>query len=616
MHSPGGIDLDQSSSTHPPAKPPDDATAISGPELDHRFLGLNLIARHSPVVRETCLLDVSDESRHGLRSGWAACGLTSVKVAAPERVDSRTGEHRGGRIVRMSEYDGTAQAEVIRFFRSGRAFSDSGAVDHVQTHCAHVFLCGDVALKIKRAVRYDYLDQSTLELRRALLERELELNSRAAPMIYRDVMPVTRTADGGLDLDGTGQPVEWVLRMHRFAAECEMTAVAASGRLTDPVAEALGFEVQRFHAGCPVLQDRGDGLIRDILDELGRVLIPLDGVVGGGLVGAFLDGSRNRLSNLAPALRDRAARGHVKRVHGDLHLRNLLLIDGKPVLFDALEFDERLATCDVLYDLAFLLMDLCHRGLVRQANITMNAYLLATTGAEDAGLSALPLFMSVRAAIRAMVLLQTDQATGQPGVSTEEARLYLAQAVASLDRTTPTLIAVGGISGTGKTVLARDLAAGIGACPGAVHLRTDTERKNAAGHVDYAPSARGVIYDRMFARAATLLAAERSVVLDGTFLDDTHRVAAGDLAARAGVTFHGLWLTAPERVLLERVSARQGDASDADAEVVHAQFALAGANVPQRHWTTIDAGSTRQKTRAAASAALERVLGSVGDGTD
>ena len=504
------------------------------------------------------------------------------------------------------------QTEVINFLRSGNAFPDAGSVDHVQTHCAHVFLCGDVALKLKRAVRYDYLDQSTPDLRRALLERELQLNSRAAPMIYRDVVPLTRTAEGGLVLDGTGHPVEWVLRMHRFAAECEMTAVAASGRLTDPVAEALGFEVQRFHAGCPVLQDRGDDLIRDILDELGRVLTPLDGVVGGGHVGAFLERSRNRLSELAPALRDRSASGHVKRVHGDLHLRNLLLIDGRPVLFDALEFDERLATCDVLYDLAFLLMDLCHRGLVRQANITMNAYLLAAAGAEDAGLSALPLFLSVRAAIRAMVLLQTDQATRQTGVSTEEARLYLVQATAFLDRTTPTLIAVGGISGTGKTVLARDVAAGIGACPGAVHLRTDTERKSAAGQVEYAPSARGAVYDRMFARAASLLAAGRSVVLDGTFLDETHRVAASDLAARVGVTFHGLWLTAPERVLLERVSTRRGDASDADAEVVRAQLALPGGTPAPQHWTTIDAEGSTQETRAAARAALESVYGSVG----
>ncbi len=518
----------------------------------------------------------------------------------------------------MTDPDQTA---VIRFLTTGGAFLGGGPVDHVQTHCAHVFLGRDVALKMKRAVRYDYLDQSTPDLRRALLKRELALNSQAAPIIYRDVVPVTRSADGGLEFNGNGPPVEWVLRMHRFAAECEMTAVAASGRLTDPVAEVLGQAVQRFHAGCPVLQDRGDDLIRDILDELGRVLTPLAPLVGDGLVGAFLDRSRHQLSILAATLQDRAALGHVRRVHGDLHLRNLLLIDGQPVLFDALEFDERLATCDVLYDLAFLLMDLCHRGLGRQANIAMTSYLLAATGGgqmgpEDAGLAALPLFMSVRAAIRAMVLLQTDEATGRVGASAEDARLYLRQAVAYLDATTAALIAVGGMSGTGKTVLSRDLAPEIGPCPGAVHLRTDTERKSAASRVDYAPTARGAIYDRMFARAATLLGAGKSVVLDGTFLDESHRLAARELASRAGVAFHGLWLTAPERVLLERVTARQGDASDADAKVVRAQRDLAGATVPPPHWTTLDAAGTRQKTRATARVALESVLGSVGDGTD
>lgn len=506
------------------------------------------------------------------------------------------------------------QNEVISFLRSGVASLGAEAVDYIQTHCAHLFLFGDVALKIKRAVRYDYLDQSTPELRRALLERELALNSPAAPMIYRDVVPVTRSVDGGLEFNGNGQPVEWVLRMHRFAADCEMTAVAVSGRLTDSVAEALGFEILRFHAGCPVLQDRGDELINDILDELARVLTPFDEGVGGGLVGTFLERSRLRLADLAPVLRDRSEHGHVKRVHGDLHLRNLLLIDGKPVLFDALEFNERLATCDVIYDLAFLLTDLCHRGLARQANITMNAYLLAAAGTEDAGLSALPLFMSVRAAIRAMVLLQTDQATGQTGASSEEARLYLVQANAYLATTRPVLVSVGGFSGTGKTVLSRDLASDIGPCPGAVHLRTDTERKTATSRVDYAPSARSTVYDRMFDRATTLLAAGRSVILDGTFLDERHRTAADELASRAGVPFHGLWLTAPQAVLAGRVTARQGDASDADADVVRAQIALAGADVPPGNWMTIEAGGSAQKTRAAARAALESAQGSLGEG--
>jgi len=518
----------------------------------------------------------------------------------------------------MSGMQGTtdyAQDEVIGFLQSGAAFPAPGPVSHVETHCAHVFLGGNVALKIKRAVRYDYLDQSSPDLRRALLDRELALNKPTAPMIYRDVVPVTRAADGGLEIDGAGPPVEWVLRMHRFAADCEMTQVAASGRLTDAVAEALGQAVQQFHATCPERQDRGDELVRDILDELGRVLPSLESAVGGGLVHAFLGRARQRLDALGPILRERSALGHVKRVHGDLHLRNLLLIDGRPVLFDALEFDERLATCDVLYDLAFLLMDLCHRGLGRQANVAMTAYLLAAEGAEDTGLSALPLFMSIRAAIRVMVLLQTDQATGQTGASSREAWLYLTQAVGHLDDARPVLVAVGGMSGTGKTVLARDLAPEVGLCPGAVHLRTDTERKAQARRVDYAPDARRAIYDRMFARAANLLAAGRSVILDGTFLDDRQRSAAKAIAASSGIGFCGLWLTAPLPVLIDRVVSRRGDASDADAAVVRAQSASADAPVQCRHWKTIDAGGTTDMTRAAATAALESVLGASGDGT-
>ncbi|MFN4129824.1 MAG: AAA family ATPase, partial [Paracoccaceae bacterium] len=349
--------------------------------------------------------------------------------------------------------------------------------------------------------------------------------------------------------------------------------------------------------------------IRGILDELGRVLQPLEGVVGGGLVDDFLHRTRHHLSALTPVLTERSTLGHVKRVHGDLHLRNLLLIDGQPVLFDALEFDERLATCDVLYDLGFLLMDLCHGGLVRQANRAMTAYLLAAMGTEDAGLSALPLFMSVRAAIRAMVMLQTDQATGQTAASTDEARLYLTQAVRYLESAKPVLVAVGGMSGTGKTVLARDLVEDIAPCPGAVHLRTDTERKAQADSVDYAPSARKAIYDRMLARAETLLAAGRSVIVDGTFLHDAQRRAAEAVAARTRVGFFGLWLTAPHSVLMDRVAARRGDASDADAAVVKAQASLAAAPDQGSPWMIVDAGGTPDMTRAAAGAALEGVLG-------
>lgn len=506
----------------------------------------------------------------------------------------------------MAEHNG--QAEVIAFLMSPGTYRSDDPVSHIETHGAHVFLCGDVALKIKRDVRYDYMDQSTPELRHALLQCELDLNRAMAPMIYRDVVPLTRAPGGGLELDGSGPPVEWVLRMHRFSAECEMPEVAACGKLTDTVAEALGRTVHAFHADCPQRSEPGDILIREILDELGRVFADFDSRIGSGVVDAFLGRARAELADIAPGLKDRAATGHVRRVHGDLHLRNLLLIEGRPVLFDALEFDERLATCDVLYDLAFLLMDLCHRGLGRQANVAMSAYLLAAKGAEDSGLAALALFMAVRAAIRAMVLMQTDQATGHSDENLAEARRYLAEATGYLKAKPPLLIAVGGVSGTGKTVLARGIAGDVGACPGAVHLRTDTERKADAHPVSYDPAARQAVYAQMLERAAAVLSAGRSVILDGTFLDPTQRQAAQDLAKRLGVAFRGLWLVAPLPVLVKRVTARHGDASDADAEVVVGQIASSEAPASDTGWVRISAEGAPEVTRAAATAALSELV--------
>jgi hypothetical protein len=205
--------------------------------------------------------------------------------------------------------------------------------------------------------------------------------------------------------------------------------------------------------------------------------------------------------------------------------------------------------------------------------------------------------------------MQTDQATGQAGVSTGKARLYLTQAVGYLDKRRPVLIAVGGLSGTRRTELACELAAHIGHCPGAVNLPTDTERKAKASAVDFAPVARDAVYDRMFVRAADLLAAGRSVILDGTFLDAKQHRTAEEIAAPIGVGFCGLWLTAPEPVMIKRVMSRRGDASDADAAVVRAQVEAAKAGSRDQHWITVDAGGTKDMTKAAACAALDGVLG-------
>ena len=361
------------------------------------------------------------------------------------------------------------QSETVAFLSSGRAFGSGAQVDVVQTHGAFVFLCGDTALKLKRAVRYDYMDLSTVDRRRAMLERELELNRPTAPEIYRDILPVTRDASG-IALAGSGEVVDWVLRMRRFPAEAEFEAIAARGGFDDRLALATGAAIAQFHARAPIVPRPGGALISAILEELGRVFGEFPGADGTSSLAQWLGAAHSELEQIGPLLDARGAQGHVRRGHGDLHLRNLVVIDGRPVLFDALEFDETLGTCDTLYDIAFLVMDLCHRALPRQACRVLDAWLREARGTQDAGLQALPLFLSVRAAIRAMVLLQTDAARSVPGDHAQEIAAYLGLAITALQPPPPRLIAVAGLSCSGKSVLARSLAprlcASAGVCDG------------------------------------------------------------------------------------------------------------------------------------------------------
>ena len=505
------------------------------------------------------------------------------------------------------------QDEVIAFLKSPDGHPGGGPVEVVQTHGALVFLAGDVALKIKREVRYDYMDLSTLDLREAMLRRELELNKPTAPKIYQAVVAITRTPDGGLAVGGAGQPVEWALQMWRFPAEAELAVIAETKGIDDGLADDLGVSVCAFHEKLAPRTVDGAQLIADILDELDRVFADMTDVLGAPLIDRFHTDSRRMLAQITPLLQRRGRAGHVRRCHGDLHLRNLVMLDGKPVPFDALEFDEVLGTCDVLYDLAFLIMDLRHRGLDRAANMVLNAYLLAGLGQEDEGLAALPLFLGVRAAIRAMVLVQSAAASGAK--PDPEAVLFMTEAITYLTPVPATLVLVGGLSGSGKTTVSRALAPLIGVAPGAVHLRSDLERK--AMHRSrastpppietYSANARDSVYNRVFARARVILATGHSVLLDATFLNPDHRLNANAVAEISGATLHRLWLDAPLPVLIDRVRARTGDASDADEAVVLVQ---SGAATKPEGWQVVSADGSVSETILRAQRSISLGAGS------
>jgi predicted kinase len=277
----------------------------------------------------------------------------------------------------------------------------------------------------------------------------------------------------------------------------------------------------------------------------------------------------------------RAGAGAVRRCHGDLHLRNIVLIDGQPVPFDAIEFSQRIASIDVLYDLAFTLMDLWERGLHGLANRLLNEWLWRVVELPEASheeaLALLPHFLSRRSAVRAFV-----EASGAAlaGKTSYVARTYQRLALEFLRKSPPRVLAIGGLSGSGKTTLALQRAPEIGRAPGAVVVRTDVERKRLAG-IDleqrmppgsYTPQASAQIYDAMLARAERALRAGQSVVLDAVFAKEEERAGAEALALKIGVPFEGLWLDVPKEVAQARVAARQADASDATAAVVERQF--------------------------------------------
>jgi aminoglycoside phosphotransferase family enzyme/predicted kinase len=456
----------------------------------------------------------------------------------------------------------------------------------IETHCAWVFLGDRLAWKIKKPVDLGYLDFSTIQRRRWAIERELAFNKASAPDIYRAVRAITRKGEA-FEFDGEGEVVDYALEMRRFDTACVLDACPE--RVDGALADDLGRTVAQLHARAPVKADGGgaDALAYTVTSnaEHLRALAPLIGDVE-----PLIAATEEALKAAAPLLDRRKVEGFARRCHGDLHLGNILLEQGRPVLFDCIEFNDRLSEIDVLYDLAFLLMDLDFRGRRDAANRVLSAYLdeAARTFPDTlwSGLAALPPMLSVRAAVRCHVRAQAG--------ATDEARAYLVAAMAHLSPAPPVLCAVGGRSGSGKSTFARILAPHLGRCPGAVVLRTDEIRKRLCGAGPLEPLPKEAydnrvtkrVYRRLFEEAEACLEAGQAVVLDAVFMRPAELDEAAALAKSCNVPFAGAWLDAPAEVLRARVAARTNDASDADVRVLAMQLAQDPGDVG---WIRIEA---------------------------
>jgi uncharacterized protein len=461
----------------------------------------------------------------------------------------------------------------------------------IETSCARIYLAGDRALKVKRPVSLGFLDFSTLDKRRWALDRELAFNRRGAPDIYRVVLPITREPAGGCALAGAGPILEWALEMRRFDEDGVLSNHPED--VTGEVAEALGRVIARAHMAAPVTPDGGGvGALAHTLATNAEHLRTQSAILGAEAIERVIAGTQAALASHSPLLEARRIAGFARHCHGDLHLGNILLENGAPILFDCIEFNDALSQIDVLYDLAFLIMDLGFRGHREAANRVLNAWLdEVARGLPPSlweGLAALALMLSARAAVRAHVTAATGDAS--------TARSYLAAAEGHLSASPPRLFAVGGLSGTGKTTFARALAPRLPGAPGAVILRSDEIRKRKwlADPLERLPPEAYVapvherVYAELFDVAGRLLAAGRSVILDAAFLAPAERGGAAAVARASGAAFQGVWLEGDQALLRARLDARRGDASDADADVLGGQLAR---DLGPIEWRKIAAGA-------------------------
>jgi uncharacterized protein len=482
------------------------------------------------------------------------------------------------------------QAATLAFLSEPASYGlPSGAVRRIDTHLSAVFLAGEFAYKLKRAVTLPFVDFATLEQRHAACAAELAVNRRTAAALYLDIRAIRKSGDR-LAFGDAGEIVDWVVVMRRFPDDALWDARAAAGKIAPDDVRDLADAVASFHAAAEIVPTHGS--VADLDWTRAGNAVDLVRFFEGAACAALDANTAARIAANANLIAARAADGHVRRCHGDLHLRNITTLVGKPVPFDAIEFDDRISCIDTLYDVAFLLVDWLRVGRGDFAAQTLSRY--SQRRPDEAGLALLPLFLSLRAAVKA----KTRAMAG----AMDEAQNCFDMAARFLSPPPARLIAVGGLSGTGKSALAAALAPFIGAAPGALVLRSDVERKRLAGAVPeaklpksaYTKEASVAVYASLHQRTQVALGAGHSVIVDAVYADAAERADVAALAAPGG--FCGLWLECPEPIRLARVGARTGDASDADADVVRFQSGL-GAHGGD--WDIVDAGGLPEQTLAA-----------------
>lgn len=470
----------------------------------------------------------------------------------------------------------------------------------IQTHVSYVFLAGDYAYKVKKPVNFGFLDFSTLEARKHFCSEEFRMNQPNAPEIYLEVLPITQTGDKFV-LGGASEPVEYVLKMCQFPQEALFIEMFEQGKLTEGHMEELGRVVAQFHAKAETNDYiRSFGEVPKIREAIDENYQQTEKYIGGPQTQQQFDETKDFTDRFFEQQQElfatRRENNSIRECHGDLHLRNICLWHDKIQLFDRIEFNEPFRFVDVMYDVAFAVMDLEARGSKNLGNAFLNTYVEQTGDWE--GLQVLPLYLSRQAYVRAKVTSFLLDDSGVPDEAKQEAAAvasdYYRLAWEYTKRNEGRLILMSGLSGSGKTTVARHLARRLGA----IHLRSDAVRKHLAGipleqqgeDELYTPAMSEKTYGRLLELGIKLASQGFAVILDAKYDRQGFREEAIARSQSSQLPVHIIHCTAPEDVLRDRLLSRTGDVSDATADLLTQQQAAAQAftDAEQSLVTTLD----------------------------
>lgn len=499
-----------------------------------------------------------------------------------------------------------SQNDVIKALSNPATYSGRvQQIEMIQSHISILFLVGNTVYKLKRAVEYPNVDFSTPEKRKIACVNEMKRSTVYAPHLIIGTKSVRRLKNGRIKLGGqSGEEIDTVLVMKRIPKQSILSNLLPDESFDRFETMDLAERLSDLHAKAKIYRTKfgADVLRRAIFANESILSCFAPDLFNREQLNQLISNSLKRLDKQTPLIHFRQKCGRVRKCHGDLLLSNIAYDKKEFLFFSPIEYDNTLECIDTLYDLSYLLMDMESRGLRRLTNILFNHYMAYTNDID--GYPLLPLYQSVRAAFRASVFARLSKLVSEDEKqqTVGQAKHYFELACQFLTEHQPILIACGGLSGSGKSRVAREIGWMINPAPGAVILRDDIVKKQITGlaphqefnKVNDTPVFTKLVYDVLREQAKTALKVGSCVIVDALFFNPAERRAIEKLAQEMNVPFIGFWMDAPIEVRAARIKKRKRNPSDVrEVKELESQLTLKTGRV---NWHKIMTDGPRDQT--------------------